>query len=35
MDTHPDGGKTAWFRLPREGFQGAGDDSAERVPDQP
>ncbi len=31
-DTHPEGGKTAWFRLPREGYQVAGDDTAARSP---
>ena len=30
MDTHPDGGKTAWFRLPRQGFLIAADDTAQR-----
>ena len=30
MDTHPEGGKTAWFRLPRTGTREVGDDAAER-----
>ena len=30
MATHPDGGKTAWFRLPRTGTQQVGDGAAVR-----
>ena len=30
MDTHPDGGKTAWFRLPRSGSHEVADSAAAR-----
>ena len=30
LDTHPDGGKTAWFRLPRNGSATVPDGAAER-----
>ena len=30
LDPHPDGGKTAWFRLPREGFRVAEDGTGQR-----
>ena len=30
LEAHQDGGKTAWFRLPREGFRVAGDATAQR-----
>ena len=30
MDTHPEGGKTAWFRLPRSGAVSVADSAAAR-----